>query len=226
MNVTIKLSGHVLFPSIESSPKFDGYADVVKSIKNSGHNPFVVVGGGWPARYYIKIARSNGMDESTCDQMGISAANINARIFARSLGDAACHSIPTDFEMLDYAISTGKIVVMGGLQPGQSTNAVAAMLAERSDSKLFINTTTVDGLYDSDPKTNPSARKLPKVGIKEVASILAKSSSSNAGQHELLDNVAIKIIERSSITTRIIDGTNPENIKRALTEEIGTTITP
>jgi len=225
MNITIKISGHIIFPSLSSTSKFKGYVDCIKAVKELGHTPFIVMGGGEPARYYIRIARENGMDESTCDQMGIAVANINAKIFARALGDIACQFIPTDFDMLDHAISTGKIVVMGGLQPGQSTNAVAAVLAERSASKLFINTTTVDGMYDSDPKKNPKAKKLTKISIKEVAKIL-DLSGARAGEHELLDQVAIKIIERSGIITKIIDGKDPKNILKSINGGIGTTILP
>ncbi len=178
-----------------------------------------------PGRYYIRIARENGLDESSCDQVGIAATRINAKIFARALGNSASQLIPTDFDELDEAISTDKIVVMGGLQPGQSTNAVAAVLAERSESKLFINTTTVDGLYDSDPKTNPHAKKLDRVSISEVARILDKSGVK-AGEYELMDHVAIKIIRRSGITTKIIDGRDPKNILKAIEGKIGTIITP
>lgn len=225
MNITIKLSGHIIFPSLSATSKFKGYIDCIKAVKELGHNPFIVMGGGEPVRYYIKIARENGMDESTCDQMGIAVTNINAKIFARALGDVACQFVPTDFDMLDQAISTGKIVVMGGLQPGQSTNAVAALLAERSGSKLLINTTTVDGLYDSDPNSNPKAKKLTKVSIKEVAKILDKSGTK-AGEYQLLDQVAIKIIERSGIVTKIIDGKDPQNILKSINGGIGTTIMP
>ncbi|MBS7618940.1 UMP kinase, partial [Candidatus Bathyarchaeota archaeon] len=46
----------------------------------------------------------------------------------------------------------------GGLQPGQSTNAVACVLAERSESKLLVNTTNVEGVYSADPKKDPHAK--------------------------------------------------------------------
>jgi uridylate kinase len=225
LNVTIKLSGHILFPKLGSTPDIKGYVKVIRELKKMGHNPFVVVGGGEPARFYINMARENGSDESSCDQVGIAVANLNAKILARALGDDACQFVPRDSDELDKALSTGKIVVMGGLQPGQSTNAVSGVLAERSGSKLLINTTTVDGVYSGDPRKDPSAKKYSKIKIGELRKILDKAGT-RAGEYDLLDPVALKIIERSGIITKVIDGREPKNILRAIEEDIGTTILP
>lgn len=226
MKVTIKLSGHILFPDLASMPDLKPYVLAIEQLKNRGHGVFIVVGGGEPARHYIKMARENGADESTCDQIGIAIANLNAKIFSKSLGDLACPFIPKDFDDLEKALATGKIVLMGGLQPGQSTNAVAAVLAERSGSDLFVNTTTVDGVYSSDPRKNPDARKFRKVTIEELERIL-DSSGAKAGEYDLLDSVALKIIKRSKITTKIIDGRDPMNVLKAVEgKDEGTTVVP
>lgn len=225
MNVTIKLSGHILFPRLGVQPALKGYVDVVKEIKAGGDNPFLVVGGGEPARYYIGIARQNGSDESSCDQAGIAIANLNARIFARALGDEACQFVPTSSDELDKALTTGKIVVMGGLQPGQSTNAVSCILAERTASRLLINTTTVDAVYSGDPKKDPTAKRYTSISVPELRRVL-ETVGSRAGEYDLIDPVALKIIERSRIVTKVIDGRDPKNILRAIGEDIGTTIVP
>jgi uridylate kinase len=225
LNITIKLSGHILFPSFDLSD-LKPYAEVIKKIKSIGHMPYVVVGGGIPARYYINLARAHGADESTCDYIGISIANINARIFINALGDEACQFVPTNFKELDEAISTGKIVVMGGLQPGQSTTAVSSVLAERTNSKLFIITTNTDGVYTADPKKDPNAKKYDTINIDELMRIL-ESQGIKAGEYDLLDPIALKIIKRSKIITKVINGKDPINILKAVVgEKIGTTILP
>jgi uridylate kinase len=225
LNITIKLSGHILFPSFDMHD-LRPYAEVIKKIKSMGYMPYVVVGGGIPARYYINLARVHGADESTCDYIGISIANINARIFINALGDEACQFVPTNFKELDEAISTGKIVVMGGLQPGQSTTAVSSILAERTNSKLFIITTNIDGIYTKDPKKDPNAKKYDTITADELIKIL-ESQGIKAGEYDLLDPVALKIIKRSRIITKVIDGREPINILKAVIgEKIGTTILP
>ena len=225
LKITIKISGHILFPKLGAENLLKSYVEVVKELKRMGHSPFIVVGGGEPARFYINMARENGSDESSCDQVGIAVANLNAKVFARALGDEACQFVPSNSDELDKAISTGKIVVMGGLQPGQSTNAVSGVLAERTGSKLLINTTTVDGVYSGDPRKDPAAKKYSKIRIEELRKILDRAGS-RAGEYDLLDPVALKIIERSGIVTKIIDGKDPKNILRAIDEDIGTTIIP
>ncbi len=226
MKVTIKLSGHVLFPSLEALPDLKAYVAAIRKVRAMGHLPFVVVGGGEPARHMIRLARESGADESTCDQVGIAMANINALVFARALGDDAFQCVPRDTDELDRALSSGKIVVMGGLQPGQSTNAVSCVLAERSGSTLLVNTTAVDGVYSGDPKKDPSSKKFSKITIKQLAKLL-EGLGTRAGEYDLLDPVAIRIIQRSRILTKVINGRDPKNILRAIEgEDIGTTIVP
>jgi len=228
LRITIKLSGHVLFPTLDTQTRISEYAEIVKKLALEGHEVNVVVGGGAPARYYIQMARKQGADESTCDFIGIKIANLNANLFSIALGDLACPFVPTSYDEMQKAKSTEKIIVMGGLQPGQSTNAVACVLAEFTNSNLLINTTTVDGVYTSDPRKDPNARRLSKVSVSELSKIL-ESLGTRAGEYELLDPVALRIIQRSGIVTKIIDGTNPENITAAcadLKEGIGTLIVP
>ncbi|MBC7120574.1 MAG: UMP kinase [Candidatus Methanosuratus sp.] len=228
MRITIKLSGHVLFPTMDAQPRVSEYAKTIRGVVSKGHEVHIVVGGGAPARYYIQMARQQGADESTCDFVGIQVANLNAKIFSIALGELGCPSVPTNYEELEKAKSTGKIIVMGGLQPGQSTNAVACVLAESTKSDLLINTTTVDGVYTSDPRKDPNAKRISKVAAAELGKIL-ESLGTKAGEYALLDPVALKIIQRSGITTKIIDGTDPNNILAAcngLEEGIGTLIIP
>jgi uridylate kinase len=99
-------------------------------------------------------------------------------------------------------------------------------LAERSGSKLLINTTTVDGVYSGDPKKDRSAKKYSKITVAELTKILV-GLGGKAGEYDLLDPVALKIIQRSKIITKMIDGSDPKNILRAIKgEDVGTTIVP
>jgi uridylate kinase len=60
----------------------------------------------------------------------------------------------------------------------------------------------------------------------ELEKIL-ESRSTKAGAYDLLDPVAIKIMQRSKITTKIIDGRDPTNVLKAINgEDIGTTVVP
>jgi len=164
--------------------------------------PAIVAGGGEAARRYIEYAKNLGADQSTLDELGIDIARINAKLLITALGQSAYPYPPHTLEEAVKASSTGKVVVAGGFQPGQSTNAVAALLAERLSATLLVNATDVEGVYNKDPKRYPDAKLLREVSVAELRRIL--EGEIHAGTYELIDPLALKIIERSKIPTRII----------------------
>jgi len=134
--------------------------------------------------------------------------------------------MPESPEDLMASIASGLIVVMGGLQPGQSTNAVAALAAEAMRADLLVNATDVDGVYTADPRKDPNARKLDKVTPDELMGILS-TEGFKAGEYDLMDPQALRIIKRSKTPAIIVDGRDPSNVEKALRGKgIGTRIVP
>jgi len=223
MRIVITLGGSVIIR--DHNPQlFQDYAEVLKSI-NEEHDLFIVVGGGKTARDYIRIARGVGASEAMCDDVGIDVTRLNARLLSMALGDNAYPRIPENFhQALEFATS-GKMVIMGGTEPAHSTDAVGSILAEFVGADLLINATSVDGLYDKDPKKYPDAKLIREVTPSQMMDCLA-GNEVKAGTYEFLDHTAIQIIKRSGIKTVILNGENPENIKKALKEQIGTLIIP
>ncbi|MDM7935430.1 MAG: UMP kinase, partial [Methanothrix sp.] len=150
------------------------------------------------------------------------ATRLNAMLFIAALGDSALDEIPSSYS--EAARSQERIVVMGGLAPGQTTDAVSAILAEHVRADRLIIATSVDGVYTSDPERDPSARKLSRMTFRELAT-LAMATEMKAGSRSPVDPLAAKIIERSRIPTAIVLGTDVENLKRgALGGHTGTEI--
>src|SRR5437879_12442246 len=102
---------------------------VLEGFVEEGNQLVVVAGGGENARMYIATARKLGGDESTCDLLGIQITRANAELLRLALGSVASTKIPTPLSELPHVVGSGKSVVMGGLQPCQSTNAAAALAA-------------------------------------------------------------------------------------------------
>jgi uridylate kinase len=218
--VVIKLSGRVF--GDDAADELKKYADMLFDISNQVQ-PVVVAGGGKVARHYINIARAFGSDEASLDIMGIEVSRLNARLLIAALGDHAYSSVPADLEQVSKAASGGKIVVTGGLHPGQSTNATAALIAEKVKAKKFLNATDVDGIYDSDPNKNKSAKLFKEITVKKCLELLGLENSA-AGAYDLMDIVALKVIERSKIPTVVLKS-NPATIKSAIASKpIGTRI--
>ena len=113
-----------------------------------------------------------------------------------------------------HAVDSGLIVVTGGLHPGQSTNGTAALIAEKVRATEFLNATDVDGVYDSDPSKNKNAKKFKQIELKNLRRLLIRENSM-AGGYDLMDIVALKVIERSKIKTKIIKA-DIKNIEKAL----------
>jgi uridylate kinase len=224
--VVIKLSGSIFnVTNANANESLTRYAKMLLDISDKSQ-PVVVTGGGETARQYINIARNLGSDEANLDIIGIEVSRLNAKLLIVALGDRAYSQIPKNLEEVAMAAASGKIVVAGGLHPGQSTNATSALIAETVKASRFLNATDVDGIYDSDPKTNTDAKLFKKITIKECMEILG-SESSMAGTYELIDIVALKVIERSKIPTRVFLS-NVYNIEQAINNnnkyDVGTEI--
>ncbi|HEX2558216.1 MAG TPA: UMP kinase, partial [Nitrososphaera sp.] len=94
----------------------------------------------------------------------------------------------------------------------------AALIAEKVKAGRFLNATDVDGIYDSDPNKNKGAKMFKEVTVKKCLEILG-SENSAAGAYDLMDIVALKVIERSKIPTVVLRS-EPANIKNALANKI------
>ena len=223
--IVMKLSGSIFnTTNATTMESIRRYAKMLLEISNT-FQPIVVTGGGKIARHYINIARSLGSDEANLDIIGIEVSRLNAKLLISALGEQVYSQIPKNLEEVAIAAASGQIVIAGGLHPGQSTNATSALIAETVKASKFLNATDVDGIYDSDPRKNRDAKLFERITIKECMEIL-RNESSMAGKYELIDIVALKVIERSRIPTWVLRST-VNNIKHALnngSKYIGTEI--
>lgn len=223
MRAVVKLGG-ALFRREPDVVALKEMGKALNGFVEKGNQLVVVAGGGENARTYIGVARKLGAEESTCDLIGIQITRANAELMRLALGPFASSKIPSNLSDLPHLAGSGKAVVMGGLQPGQSTNAVAALAAEITRSELLVNGTDVDGVYTEDPKKNPKAKLLRSVDAEKLLT-WAMAGEVFAGRYELLDPLAIKIMQRAKIPTRFVSLDNPENILSALHgKEIGTKV--
>jgi uridylate kinase len=225
-NLVIKIGGHLISRSDGFSlDLMKAYAEIILR-RFTGGRWCVVVGGGEEARRYVSAARSLGFSESFCDMLAIKVTRIHAMMFSALIGEKACRAIPESLEQLLEYSRDGVIVVAGGLQPAQSTTAVAALAAEALGAEKLIIATDVEGVYTDDPKKNPGAKLLKEVTLSRLEEILRESSHA-AGEYKLIDQLALKVLRRSGITAMVIDGRKVENLEKALAgEKVGTLIIP
>ncbi len=209
--IVIKLSGRIF--SAENVDLLKDYAKFLVKISKICQ-PVIVAGGGKIARHYISHARSFGADESTLDELGIEISRLNAKLLIYALKNKAYSHPPITLQEVKHAVDDGLIVVAGGLHPGQSTNGTAALIAEKVKADQFLNATDVDGVYDMDPNKFKQAKKFKLIEMKNLKGMLINEDSV-AGGYDLMDIVALKIIERSRIKTRILKA-DTKTIEKAI----------
>jgi len=212
MKMVIKYGGSLLFQdgsiNIELINKI---CDVVRELHEKGHEIGMVIGGGATARNYIS-ALNPYFAEAKKDYVAVLATRMNAMLFVSRLSD-----------ILD-CLGSGKMVISGGMQPGQSTNAVATLLCEAMEAKDIINATNVDYIYDKDPKRFDDAVPIKEMNYADLKGMISELES-NAGGYDMFDMVAAKNIERSGITLHFMNGEDPRNILKILDEvPVGTVV--
>src|SRR5207249_1043381 len=167
MRAVVKLGG-ALFRREPNVTALKDMGRVLSGFVKEGNQLVLVAGGGENARTYIGAARRLGAEESTCDLLGIQITKANAELLRLALGSIASSKIPATLSDLPHCVGPGKAVVMGGLQPGQSTNAVAALAAEITRAEILVNGTDVDGVYSEDPKKNSKAKLMRSVDAEKL----------------------------------------------------------
>jgi len=223
MRVVVRIGGSVVAspPNPEIMSK---YAGLLRELKEQRHELVVVVGGGSVARDFIRIAKDMGLSEFDQDEVAIGVSRLFAQLLAMKLGDLGSGSVPTSVDEAVQELNTGKIVVMGGVRPGMTTDAVAAMVAEQVGAELLVKATDVDGVFTRDPRKHPNAKKIDELDFDDL-SRLFEENRHKAGIHQILDSKAVKVLERSKVRMVVVNGFKPTNVLLAVRgERVGTII--
>ena len=217
--VLLKLSGEVLAGEKGSGIDFDKVLEVCEEVKNCvdmGVQVAIVVGGGnfWRGR------SSGKMDRTRADHMGMLATTINSLALADALEQIGVTArVQTAIEMRQIAepyirskatrhLEKGRVVIFGcGTgNPFFSTDTAAALRAAEIGADVIFKATNVDGVYDSDPKLNPDAKKFDTLTHYEVL---------QKGLH-VMDSTAASLCMDNGIEILVFNLNKPENITKAM----------
>jgi len=215
--IVIKIGGSLLFTeNLEFDiAKIKEFCNILQNQKNFDI-PAIVCGGGIIARKYINAFRKLRGNEAISDILGIEISRINARILLGALGESAYPVIPKNMKDLAIAQITQRLVVMGGIQPGQSTTSVALEVAEYCNINHVVILTDVGGIYDKDPKKYKDAKLLDVITPNQLETMILKNfdnDQANAGEYRIFDMVSLQILKRSKIKVTIMSGKNLEDLK-------------
>ncbi len=228
--VLLKISGEALMGNLAygiDPAVVDSIAAEVAEVVASGVQVAIVVGGGNIFRGVQGAA--SGMERATADYIGMIATVMNAITLQDSLERAGVQTrVQTAIAMQELAepyirrrairhLEKGRVVVFGAGSgnPFFTTDTTAALRAAEIGADLLFKATKVDGIYDSDPKKNPNAKRFESLTYSHVL----------ANDLKVMDSTAISLCKDNNIPIMVFDLSTAGNICRAVMgEAIGTIV--
>ena len=212
--VVVSVGGSVLFS--ENTPDTARIRSIASSINSLSSNGFrfgLVVGGGPVARTYISAGRDLQVSNFVLDELGISITRANAFLFLHAV-EKAHPFVLTDLMQARPLVDQGKIPVFGGLLPGFTTDAVAALLAEKLGA-TFVNLSNVNGIYSSNPTGNSRAKLYRELSFEKLFELASKAAHV-PGQNFPVDLVCAMILKRSKVLSMFVNADNMPNFESAV----------
>ncbi|MGD6934430.1 MAG: UMP kinase [Candidatus Bathyarchaeia archaeon] len=221
--LVVRIGGSVVASPVNTD-LMGKYADLIRQIKLQGHEVAVILGGGTLAREFIGIAKNLNLEPAAQDRIAISVSRLYAQLFMEKLGEFGWGKVATTLDEAAECFSQGKIVVMGGLKPGHTTDTVGALVAERLNADLLVKGTDQEGVYTKDPRKFSDAVKLDKMTFDDLSRVL-ENSEHKVGIHQVIDPMAIEVLKRSHMKVIVFNGFKPENLLLAAEgKNVGTLI--
>ncbi len=223
--VLLKLSGEALREPGStdniSPPIVEDIAAQIKAAHQTGLEIALVVGGG---NFWRGVSASNrGMDRATADYMGMLATVMNA-LAVQSMLEAM--DVPTRVQsaikMDNVAepfvrrvairhLELGRVVIFaaGTGNPFFSTDTAAALRASEIAADVVLKATKVDGIYCSDPKKNPEAKRFHTLSYQEAIT----------RQLKVMDATAFSLCSENNMPIVVFNMEEPDNVRQALVGE-------
>jgi uridylate kinase len=229
--ILLKLSGEALGGEmgVSISPRsVRAMAEQIREVRDLGVQIVLVVGGGNIFRGLSGSER--GIERATGDYMGMLATIINALALQDALEKLGVATrVQSAISMAQVAeafirrravrhLEKGRVVIFGGGtgNPYFSTDTAAALRANEIGAEVVLKATKVDGIYDSDPKKNASARRYSQITYSEA---LQK-------QLKVMDSTAFSLCMDNKMPIIVFDFFRPHNLKRVVMgEKVGTLVT-
>ena len=229
--ILLKLSGEALGGKSGFGIDPDSVGDMarqIREVRDLGVEVVIVIGGGniWRGT----IGSERGIERATADYMGMLATVINALALQDALEkEGVATRVQSAITMHQVAeafirrravrhLEKGRVVIFGGGtgNPYFSTDTAAALRANEIGAEVILKATKVDGIYDSDPKKNPDAKRYTQLTYLEA---LQK-------QLKVMDSTAFSLCMDNKMPIIVFDLFKEHNLRRVVTgEKVGTLVT-
>ena len=218
--IVVAIGGSLLRPEVEE--KHVWLNDLIMIIRErvaAGDRLGLVIGGGAPAREGISLAKPLIDDDYHLDKIGIAATRLNATIIREAFTEAGISVsgiIPTSVNEAIQLLEERPVVVMGGTEPGHTTDAVAIRLAIAVNASKCIIATNVGKVFNQAPRKNPNAKSFDFLTHDELQQIVGPAEHKEAGKSSVVDPIAVSEATKANLELNIIDGRKIERIKHTI----------
>ncbi len=200
-------------------------ADKVEQVRDLGVQVAIVIGAGniWRGREGIE----RGMERATADYMGMLATVINSLALMDALERREVVTrVMTALEMRAVAepyiqrrairhLEKGRVIILGGGtgNPYFSTDTAAALRAMEIDADIVIKATKVDGVYETDPEVDPTAKRFERLTFIDSLNM----------RLQVMDATAISLCMDNDLPILVLDMWQPDSLLKAVRgEQVGT----
>jgi uridylate kinase len=229
--ILLKLSGEAMSgkPDQSIDPEaVHNMAEQIREVRDLGVEVVIVIGGG---NIFRGLSGSEkGIERATGDYMGMLATIINSLALQDALEKLGVATrVQSAITMAQVAetfirrravrhLEKGRVVIFAGGtgNPYFSTDTAAALRANEIGAEVILKATKVDGIYDSDPKKNPTAKRFVEISYLEALQ----------RQLKVMDSTAFSLCMDNKMPIVVFEFSRPHNLKRVVMgEKVGTLVT-
>ncbi|MEK7113985.1 MAG: UMP kinase [Patescibacteria group bacterium] len=221
--VVVSVGGSLIVPDAIDTDFLKRFKALILEKVQRGFTFSIITGGGKTARRYRDAAQVvTSLSPQDLDWIGIHATRLNAQLL-RNIFVGFAHAEVIHNPTVD--IHTDEpVIIAAGWQPGCSTDYDAVLMAKNLGATRLVNLSNIDYVYDSDPKKNPSAKPIERIGWSSFRSLIPPEW--DPGLSSPFDPVAAKEAEALGLEVAIINGARLEEFSNYLDNKpfVGTVI--
>lgn len=203
--VVVSVGGSLIVPDGIDTQFLSSFRTLILKKVSEGLSFFIIAGGGRLSRNYqeaVQAIRNGDFSQEDSDWLGIHATRLNAHLLRTVfLEDAQARIVKNPTRRVSGRES---IIIGAGWKPGNSTDYCAVMAAKKLGAKKLVNLSNIDYVYTADPKKDPTATKIEKIGWTDFRELIPKEW--DPGLSSPFDPVAAKEAQSLKLEVAIING--------------------
>lgn len=208
--IVLSVGGSLIVPEGIDTGFLKSFKELILEHITQGYRFVIICGGGRTARNYQAAAKEvTDLTREDVDWIGIHSTRLNAHLL-RTVFHKEAHPriIKNPYEDFQWKES---VLVAAGWRPGCSTDYDAVLLARNLQATTLINLSNIDYVYDSDPRTNPTAQRIEHISWPAFRTLIPEEW--DPGLNAPFDPVAAREAEKIGLEVVVMNGKNLNNLK-------------